>query len=254
MLLKDRRALVTGVANQFSIAWAIARAFHREGGRIALTYQNERVKDSVEKLAQTLSGSMTVACDVSSDAEVDAAAKAVGEKFGGIDILVHSIAYAAREELSGEFVKISREGYRLAQEISAYSFIALARACVPWMKSGGSIMTLTYLGGWRVVPNYNVMALAKASLDTAVRYLASEIGPKNIRVNGISAGPIKTAAARGIKDFNKILENYRTKTPLRRNVEAEEVADTAVFLASDLSRGITGEILYVDAGYHVMGT
>jgi enoyl-[acyl-carrier protein] reductase I len=253
-LLSGKNAIVLGVANKRSIAWSITRALADAGARLALTYQGPRFEENVRSLAEDLDDPLLLPCDVSEDAQVEECFRSLGEKFGKLHVLVHSIAFAKREELEGEFVATSREGYRLAQEISSYSLTALARAAMPLMEQdGGSIIALTYLGSTRVVPNYNVMGVAKAALESSIRYLASDLGPRNIRVNGISAGPISTVSARGISGFTRILEHIREKAPLRRNTEPAEVGDTALFLASDLARGITGEILHVDSGYHIMG-
>lgn len=253
-LLSRKNAIVLGVANKRSIAWAITRALGDAGARIALTYQGPRFEAGVRSLAEDLDDPILLPCDVSEDAQIEECFRRLGESFDALHVLVHSIAFARREELDGEFVATSREGYRLAQDISAYSLTALARAAAPMMeKEGGSILALTYLGSTRVVPNYNVMGVAKAALESSIRYLASDLGPRNIRVNGISAGPISTVSARGISGFTRILEHIRDKAPLRRNTEPAEVAGAALFLASDLARGITGEILHVDSGYHIMG-
>ena len=250
-LLEGKRALVLGVANKWSLAFAIAQALVREGAGIVLTYQGERLRGPAEDLANELSaGARVLNCDVTRDDEITRLAEDLsGDK---LDVIVHSIAFANREDLSRPFVETSRAGYLLAQEVSSYSLVAVSRAMAPLMTGGGSIMTLSYLGAVRVVPNYNVMGVAKAALESSVRYLASDLGPSNIRVNAISAGPIKTASARGIKDFSKMLEGVAERTPLRRNTDPAEVADTAVFLASDLGRGVTGNILYVDAGFQIM--
>lgn len=253
MLLKDKKALIVGVANKRSIAWSIAESFHREGARLAFNYQGERLKENVEGLAATLPGSIVLPCDVTNDAEIDALFKGVGDAFGRLDILVHCVAFAKKEDLESEFVGTSRDGFKMAHDISAYSLTALAQRAVPLMEGGGSILALTYLGSERVVPKYNVMGVAKAALESSIRYLASDLGPKNIRVNGISAGPINTLAARGISGFTSILGVVREKAPLRRNTEPGEVGDAAAFLASDLARGITGDILFVDNGMHIMG-
>ncbi len=252
-LMEGKLALVSGVANRWSLAFAIARAFRREGALILLTYQGERQRLTVEELGDELGAEKVLACDVTQEQDL---AKLVEELKNGVprlDAVVHSIAFASREDLSRPFVETSRSGYLLAQEISSYSLVAVARATAPLMTNGGSILTLTYLGASRVVPNYNVMGVAKAALEASVRYLASDLGPSNIRVNAISAGPIKTASARGIKDFSKVLDGVAARAPLRRNADAEEVADTAVFLASDLGRGVTGNVIFVDAGFQVMG-
>src|SRR5262245_32043246 len=254
MLLEGRHGLILGIANKRSIAWGIAQSVAREGARLAVTYQGERLEENVRELAAGLEGPLILSCDVSRDGDLAAVAEAVKKEFGGLDFVVHGVAYALREELDGEFLNTSREGYRVAQDISSYSLTALARAMVPLMEGrGGSIVTLTYLGGERVVPHYNVMGVAKAALDMSVRYLAADLGPKGIRVNAISAGPIKTLAASGVHGISKMLEYHRTHAPLRKNTEQEEVGDTALFLVSSLSRGITGEVLHVDGGFHVMG-
>jgi enoyl-[acyl-carrier protein] reductase I len=254
MLLEGKHGLVLGIANKRSIAWGIAQSVAREGARLAVTYQGERLEENVRELAAGLKDPLILPCDVSRDGDLTALADAVKKEFGGLDFVIHGVAFALREELDGEFLNTSREGYRVAQDISAYSLTALARAVVPLMEGrAGSIVTLTYLGGERVVPHYNVMGVAKAALDMSVRYLAADLGPKGIRVNAISAGPIKTLAASGVHGISKMLEYHRTHAPLRKNTEQEEVGDTALFLVSSLSRGITGEILHVDGGFHVMG-
>ncbi|PYQ10557.1 MAG: NADH-specific enoyl-ACP reductase [Acidobacteria bacterium] len=254
MLLEDRKGLILGVANKRSIAWAIAQSTAREGARLAFTFQGERLEENVRELAATLPGSQVYPCDVASDAQIESLFEALRKDFGQLDFLVHCIAFANREDLESDFVKTSREGFRLAQDISAYSLIGLTRPALSlFPKDGGSILALTYLGSQRAIPRYNIMGVAKASLEASIRYLASDLGPHNIRVNGISAGPISTLAARGIPGFTSILDHYREKAPLRRNIEAAEVGDAATFLLSPLARGITGEILFVDAGYHVAG-
>jgi enoyl-[acyl-carrier protein] reductase I len=250
-LLANKTALVAGVANRWSLAFAIAQAFRREGAEVILTYQGERQQKTVEELGQELGAAAAVACDVSSDESLAALPGQLAAP--KIDILVHSIAFANREDLANPFVETSRAGFALAQDVSAYSLVALARTLAPKMTEGGAVMTLSYLGSQRVIPNYNVMGVAKASLEACVRYLANDLGPKGIRVNAISAGPVKTASARGIKDFSKILDSVAAMSPLRKMTDPAEVADTAVFLASDLGRGVTGNILYVDAGFHIMG-
>jgi enoyl-[acyl-carrier protein] reductase I len=251
-LLEGKTALVLGVANKWSIAYAIAQAYRREGARLLLTYQGERQKETVEELGQELAAAKILSCDVTKEEELAGLAKMLKDD-GRLDAVVHSIAFANREDLSRPFVETSRDGYLLAQEVSSYSLVAVARTTALLMTSGGSILTLTYLGSTRVVPNYNVMGIAKAALEATVLYLASELGPNKIRVNAISAGPVKTASARGIKDFTTILDRVAQHAPLRRNTDPAEVADAAVFLASDLGRGVTGNILFVDAGFHIMG-
>jgi enoyl-[acyl-carrier protein] reductase I len=253
MLLEGKRGLVLGIANKRSIAWGIAQAAQREGARLAVTYQGERLLENVQELAQQLRDPLILPCDVTKDEDLKTLAEAVRNDFGTIDFVVHAVAFALREELDGEFLNTSREGYRIAQDISSYSLTAVARATAPLMPGGGSIVTLSYLGGERVVPHYNVMGVAKAALEMSVRYLASDLGPKGIRVNAISAGPIKTLAASGVVGLSKMLEYHRTHAPLRRNTDQEEVGDAALFLLSPLSRGITGEVIHVDGGFHVMG-
>ncbi len=248
-LLEGKTALILGVANKWSLAYAIAQAFRREGAKLLLTYQGERLQKSVEQLGQELGAARVFDCDVTKDDDL-ARLSQLGEK---LDVVVHSIAFANREDLERPFVETSRAGYLVAQEVSAYSMVAVARATAPLMTDGGSMMTLTYLGSQRVLTNYNVMGVAKAALEASVRYLAGELGPQKIRVNAISAGPVKTAAARGIKDFSKILEAVSSRAPFRRNTDPAEVADAAVFLASDLGRGVTGDVMFVDAGFHIMG-
>ena len=253
MLLEGKRGLILGVANKRSIAWGIAQSVSREGARLALTFQGERLEENVRDLAATLKDPVILPCDVAKDEDLAALAESVRTELGSLDFVVHAVAYALREELDGEFLNTSREGYRLAQDISSYSLTALCRAVVPLMPNGGSIVTLTYLGGERVVPHYNVMGVAKAALEMSVRYLAADLGPKGIRVNAISAGPIKTLAASGVHGLSKMLEYHRTHAPLRKNTEQEEVGDTGLYLVSSLSRGVTGEVIHVDGGFHVMG-
>jgi enoyl-[acyl-carrier protein] reductase I len=254
MLLEGKRGLVLGVANKRSLAWGIARSVSREGARLALTYQGERLEENVRELAQELKDPVILPCDVASDEAIEGLAEAVRRDLGGLDFVVHAVAYALREELDGEYLHTSREGFRIALDISAYSLTAVARRMAPLMDGqGGSIVTLTYLGGERVVPHYNVMGVAKAALEMSVRYLAADLGPRDIRVNAISAGPIKTLAASGVHGLSKMLEYHRSNTPLRRNTDQEEVGDAALFLVSPLSRGMTGEVLHVDGGFHVMG-
>jgi enoyl-[acyl-carrier protein] reductase I len=251
-LLEGKTALILGVANRWSLAYAIAQAFRREGARLLLAYQGERLQKTVEELGAALGAARTVDCDVTRDEDLARLAETL-QLEDRLDAVVHSIAFANQADLSRPFVETSREGYLLAQNVSAYSMIAVARATAPKMTNGGAMITLTYLGSTRVFANYNVMGTAKASLEAAVRYLASDLGPRNIRVNAISAGPVKTAAARGIKDFSKVLEAVEARSAMRRNVTPGEVADLAVFLASDLGRGVTGDVLFADAGYHIMG-
>jgi enoyl-[acyl-carrier protein] reductase I len=256
-LLEGKTALILGVANRWSLAYAIAQAFTREGARLILTYQGERQKQTVEELAAELKASQTLACDVTQDDQLTQLTEALRGQGTVLNAVVHSIAFANREDLSRPFVETSRAGFALAQDVSAYSLVAVAHATAPLMapkdQGGGSIITLTYLGSTRVVENYNVMGVAKAALEATMRYLASDLGPSNIRVNAISAGAVKTASARGIRGFSKMLEGAAQLAPLRRNTDPGEVADTAVFLASDLGRGVTGNVLYVDAGMQIMG-
>jgi enoyl-[acyl-carrier protein] reductase I len=250
-----KTGLIVGVANKRSIVWAIAQSTVSRGARVALTYQG-RFEENVQELSAGLATPpLVLPCDVTSDGDIDAVFSKLEQEFGGLDFLVHGAAFARKEELSAPFANTSREGFRLAMDISAYSLIALARGATPLMekRGGGSIVTLTYLGSERVFPNYNVMGVAKAALEANVRYLAADLGPKNIRVNAISAGPIKTISAMGIGGFSSILNVYRERAPLRRNVETGEVGEAAAFLLSDASKGITGEILMVDAGFHVSG-
>lgn len=252
-LLAGKTALVLGLANKWSIAHSIASAFVREGASLFLTYQGERQKQTVEELGAELKAAAIIPCDVTKQDELDHLVADLQAKTSRVDAVMHSIAFANKDDLSRPFVETSREGYLLAHEVSAYSLVAVARSLVPLMNSGGAITTLTYLGSTRVIPNYNVMGVAKAALEASVRYLASDLGPSKIRVNAISAGPIKTTSARGIKDFSKMLDGASAIAPMRRNTDPAEVADAAVFLASDLSRGVTGNILYVDAGFQIMG-
>ena len=251
-LLEGKTALILGVANKWSLAYAIAQAFRREGASLLLTYQGERLKKSVEELGAELGAAKVFECDVTNDEDLARLPDEVKAN-GGLDIVVHSVAFANREDLSRPFVETSRDGFLLAQNVSAYSLVAVARSCAPLMTDGGSMMTLTYLGSTRVVPNYNVMGVAKAALESAVRYLANDLGPSKIRVNAISAGPVKTASARAVKDLSNMLEKAPERAPLRRNCDPAEVADTAVFLASDLGRGVTGNVIFVDAGLQLLG-
>ena len=253
--LSGKHGLVVGVANKRSISWAIAQAAAAAGARLALTYPSERLEENVRELAAKLENPIVLPCDVASDDQIAALGAALDREFGGLDFFVHGAAFAPQPELSNPFVETSREGFRIALDVSAYSLVALARVVAPLMekRGGGSILTLTYLGSQRVFTNYNVMGVAKAALEAAVRYLASELGAQNIRVNAISAGPIKTLASSGISGFSNILQVYRDRAPLRRNVELAEVADSAIFLLGPASRAITGEIVFVDAGYHVHG-
>jgi enoyl-[acyl-carrier protein] reductase I len=251
--LSGKNALVLGVANQRSLAWAIAEALGQAGCRLAFTYQGERLHENVTALAAKYPDAPVLPCDVVDGDQLDALFTRIERDLGKLHVLIHSIAFAPREELSGEFRNTTREGWRTALEISAYSFVDLANRATPLLeREGGSILGLTYLASQRVVRNYNVMGSAKAALEHAIRQLAYELGPRGIRVNGISAGPVSTLSARGVAGFTEILGHYREHAPLKRNVETREVADAALFLASDLASGITGEILYVDAGYNIM--
>lgn len=254
-LLKNKRALITGLISDRSIAHGIAEAFYREGAELAFTYQNEKFKNRVADMAATWNSNLVLPCDVSSDEQIETLATELKKHWDYVDIIIHSVAFAPSDQLEGDFLaNINREGFRIAHDISSYSFAALAKTFYPMMEGrDGAMLTLTYLGGEKVVPNYNVMGLAKASLDANVRYLANSLGPQGIRVNAISAGPIRTLAASGIKDFRKMLGYYEKVTPLRQNVTPEQVGNTAAFLCSDLASGITGEILHVDAGFHIMG-
>ena len=251
MLLDGKNGLIIGVANKHSIAWAIARSAVNQGARLLFNYQNERLRENVEELVATMPGAKAFPCDVGDDAQIAALMQSVGKETAKLDFLVHSIAFAPREELTGQFVNTTRQGFATALDVSAYSLVAVTRAALPLMTDGGSVVTLTYLGAERVVPHYNVMGVAKAALEATVRYLAHDLGPKNIRVNAISAGPIKTLAARGVSGISKMVDHHRAFAPLRRATEQGEVGDTALFLVSPLGRGITGEVIYVDGGYHI---
>jgi enoyl-[acyl-carrier protein] reductase I len=251
--LAGKRFLITGILSNRSIAYGIAQACRREGAELALTYQGERFKDRIADFAKELGTSLTFECDVADDAQIAATFDGLKQHWNTLDGFVHAIGFAPREAIAGDFMDgLSREAFKIAHDISAYSFPALAKAALPMLTNKSSLVTLTYLGAERVVPNYNTMGLAKASLEASVRYLAESLGPKGIRVNGISAGPIKTLAASGIKDFSKILHFVETHAPLRKNVTIEEVGNVAAFLLSDLASGVTGEITYVDAGFNVI--
>lgn len=254
-LLSGKRFVVMGVANHRSIAWNIAKVLHQAGAALAFTYLGEREERKLRELteAEGMSGSLIIPCDVSQDEQIEAAFGQIAEEWGTIHGLAHCIAFAKADDLKADFVDTSRDGYALAQDISAYSLVAVTRAARPLMQEGGSIFTMTYMASERVIPRYNVMAIAKSALESSVRYLAYELGPEEIRVNAISAGPIRTLAAKGVRDFNKMLHHVADHAPLRRTVDVEEVANTALFLASDLSSGITGEVLHVDGGYSIMG-
>jgi enoyl-[acyl-carrier protein] reductase I len=251
-LMEGKAAIVLGVWNQWSIGYAIAQAFVRERATLLLTYQNERAKPTVEDLGKQLGAAGFYPCDVQKQGDIDALATSLKAEGRKLDTVVHSLAFSKREDLGQPFVNTSRDGFQLALDVSAYSLVAVTKALAPLMTDGGSILTLTYLGSTRVVRNYNVMGVAKAALEASVRYLASELGPQKIRVNAISAGPIKTISARGIKDFSMVLDFVAQHAPLRRNTDPAEVADTAVFLGSDLGRGVTGNVIYVDAGFQIM--
>jgi enoyl-[acyl-carrier protein] reductase I len=252
-MLETKVGMIFGVANKRSIAWACASACAQHGAKMAFTYQGDRLKENVEKLASELPDSLVVPCDVTNQADVDAAFAAVGEKFGKLDFVIHSIAFAPKEALEGEFVTTTREAFSTALEISAFSLTQIALAASPLMTDGGSIVTMSYYGAEKVVKNYNVMGVAKAALEASTRYLAADLGKQNIRVNAISAGPINTLSARGVKGMGSLLGYVAERSPLKRNVQASEVGNTALFLVSDLASGITGETIYVDCGYNIMG-
>jgi len=253
-LLDGKTGIVFGVANKRSIAWAIAQAWAREGAKLAFTFQGERIKENVTELAGTFGAdTLILPCDVTKDDEIANVFKTVGEKFGKLNLLLHSVAYAPKDALEGEFLNTSREAFRVAHDVSAYSLVALARAAAPLMTDGGSIVAMSYYGAEKVVPHYNVMGVAKAALEASTRYLAYDLGPKKIRVNCISAGPVNTLAARGISGFQEMLKHYEAHAPLKRNVLPEELGATGAFLASDGAAAITGQVLYVDSGYQIMG-
>ncbi len=251
--LEGRVAVVFGVANKRSIAWSIAQGLHNAGAKLAITYQNERLEQEARDLILSLPGTEGFMCDVSDDAEIARLFEKLKERYGKLHVLVHSVAFAPAEELKGDFVNTSREGFRVALDVSVYSLIAVSRAAAPLMEDGGSILTMTYYGAEKVVPHYNVMGVAKAALECTVRYLAYDLGKRKIRVNAISAGPIKTLAARGIAGLGDMLKSHAERAPLQRNVDVTEVGATGVFLASDASSGITGETIFVDCGYNIMG-
>jgi len=253
-LLEGKTGIVFGVANKRSIAWAIAQAWAREGAKLAFTYQGERLKENVEELAGTFGAdTLILPCDVTKDEDIASVFKAVGEKFGKLNLLLHSVAYAPKEALEGQFVNTTREAFRVAHDVSAYSLVALARAAEPLMTDGGSIVAMSYYGAEKVVPHYNVMGVAKAALEASTRYLAYDLGPKKIRVNCISAGPVQTLAARGISGFGEMMKHYEAHAPLKRSCTTEELGATGAFLASDGAASITGQVLYVDGGYQIMG-
>ena len=251
--LAGKTAVVFGLANKRSIAWGIAHKLHQAGATLAICYQNERMKLKAEGLIAELSGATGFQCDVSNDDEIEALFAALRAKYGKLDILVHAVAFAPASELRGEFIDTSREGFRIALDVSVYSLIAVSRGAAQLMTEGGSIITLSFYAAEKVVPNYNVMAVAKAGLESTVRYLAYNLGPKNIRVNAISAGPIKTLAARGVGDLSDMMKSHSDRSPLHRNVDQLEVGGAALFLACELSSAITGEVMYVDCGYNIMG-
>jgi enoyl-[acyl-carrier protein] reductase I len=252
-LLENKIGLILGVANQRSIAWACAEAAHANGAKMAFTYQGERLKEKVEKLTGDLPDSLMIPCDVTNQSDVDTMFEAIKAKYGRLDFVVHSIAFAPKEALEGEFLDTSREAFLTAMEISAYSLPQICRGAAALMSNGGSIVTMSYYGAEKVVMNYNVMGVAKSALESSTRYLAADLGPKNIRVNAISAGPINTLSARGVKNMGSLLGYVGERAPLKRNVEAREVGNTALFLVSDLASGITGETIYVDCGFNIMG-
>ncbi|MFT4111673.1 enoyl-ACP reductase [Silvibacterium sp.] len=251
--LQGKVAVIFGLANKRSIAWGIAQKLHEAGATLAISYQNERMKSEAHQLIVDLPGAVPFQCDVSNDAEIDSVFGQIKEKFGKVDILIHSVAYAPAEDLKGDFVNTSRDGFRIAHDVSVYSLIALSRAAAPLMPEGSSIVTLSYFGAEKVVPGYNIMGVAKASLEATTRYLAYDLGRKQIRVNAISAGPIKTLAGRGVGSMSDMLKAHADRAPLHRNTDQLEVGGTAAFLASDLASGITGEVIYVDSGYSIMG-
>lgn len=253
-MLKDRAGIIFGVANKRSIAWSIAQAWHQAGARLAFTYQGDRLKENVLELAKSLGCDCpNYACDVTKDDEIQAVFDQAGRDFGKLHLVLHSVAFAPREALEGRFVETSRDAFRIALDVSAYSLLGIARAAAPLMTEGGSVLTLSYYGAEKVVPHYNVMGVAKAALEATVRYLAYDLGPSGIRVNAISAGPVNTLAARGVGGFGDMLKHHAEHAPMKRNVLPKELGDTGLYLASDMSSGITGEVLYVDCGYNIMG-
>ncbi|MEA3276464.1 MAG: enoyl-ACP reductase [Pseudomonadota bacterium] len=253
--LQDKRALIVGVASNRSIGWGVAQAMHREGAELAFTYQTDKLKSRVEDLAAKCDSSLTLPLDVASDQQIAAVFDTLGKHWDGVDVIIHSVGFAPREQLEGEYIDaVTREGFAIAHDISSYSFAALAKAGREMMKGrNGALLTMSYLGAVRAIPNYNVMGVAKASLEANVRYLAASLGPEGTRVNAVSAGPIRTLAASGISDFRAMLKQVEERTPLRRNVTIDEVGNAAAFLCSDLASGITGDVLYVDTGYHILG-
>ena len=253
--LKDKNIVVMGVTNKWSIAWACAKQLHEAGANLVFSYYGERSLRSLDKLAKSegIEGILNVSCDVTSDENIEAAFKTISEKVGIVHGVVHSVAFSKKEELTGRYMDTSREGYALAQDISAFSLVAVSKHATPYMTEGGGIVTMSYLGGERVVKNYNVMGVAKAALEMSVKYLAHDLGEDNIRVNAISAGPVKTLSAKGVSEFDKLCAGYEDRAPLKRMVKVEEVGNSAVFLLSDLSTGITGEVLHVDCGFSILG-
>ncbi|MFI5367109.1 MAG: enoyl-ACP reductase [Candidatus Binatia bacterium] len=252
-LLANKKAVVFGVANDHSIAWAIAQALHREGAELAFTYVGEAIEKRVRPLAASLGGNIVLPCDVTKDEDIAATFAALAAQWGRVDVVIHGVAFALREELKGRFSNTSRDGFHVAMDVSVYSLIAIARHAEPLMREGGAVLTLTYFGAEKVLPNYNIMGIAKAALEASVRYLAWDLGPQKIRVNAISAGPLRTLSSAGITGFKDMLHHHEERAPLRRNVRVDEVADSAVYLCSDLGSGVTGEVLHVDAGYNVVG-
>ncbi len=252
--LNHKRALIVGVASNRSIAWGIAKAMRQQGAELAFTYQTERLRERVERLAAEVDSDICLPCDVASDQEIDAVFEHLGRCWDGLDIIVHAVAYAPREALSGNYLEaVNREAFRISQDVSAYSFSALAKAGRKMLTSGSALLTLTYLGAERVMPNYNVMGIAKASLEANVRYMAAALGPEGVRVNAISAGPIRTLAAAGVSEFRRLLEHVEANSPLRRNVTIDEVGNLAAFLCSDLASAVTGEVVFADAGFNAVG-
>jgi enoyl-[acyl-carrier protein] reductase I len=253
-LLAGKKAVIFGVANERSIAWAISEAFHREGAELAFTYAGEVLEKRVRPLAGGVGSKIILPCDVTKDEDIETVFAALKQEWGGLDLLVHAVAFANKEDLSNPFVQTSRQGFHLALDVSAYSLVALARHAAPLMEGRrGAILTLTYMGSEKVIPNYNVMGVAKAALEASVRYLAHDLGPAGIRVNAISAGPIRTLAAAGISDFKTMLHHVAGRAPLKRNIDAEEVGNSALYLMSDWGSAVTGEVVHVDAGYNIMG-
>ncbi len=253
-LLEGKKGVIFGVANEKSIAWAIARALHDEGMELAFTYAGEVLESRVRPLADSIGSKIILPCDVTDDAQIESVFKAIGAEWGSLDAMVHAIAFAKKEELKGEYYNTTRDGFKLAMDVSAYSLVALSKAALPLMEGrDASIVTLSYFGSEKVITNYNVMGVAKAALEASVRYLAADLGPKKVRINTISAGPVKTLAAMGISGFKSILEAVESKSPLKRNITQEDVAKTALYLLSGLSSGVTGELIHVDAGYNIMG-